>query len=889
MRPKKLLLKNCLLYICFCFTALCLLIGASLPVKASAINNYTDSIRRAKTMAMATCPGIDWATWNNINGSYADAKINTPNGQVTVTMATSSNMGESNDIYDYPKFAASTQGVPNSRVPKMIWGTGNQARTDVCFSRKVSNPVMVIASLGSSFNNNHTSLNFSEPYIVLYDGGGMTYDHANKLTGFEGFAIILFPGEHDCIAITSDNEEYYSNVTWGLSPVTSPVSIDVPYSACGTATLQAVGGDGVSYKWYGGGEAPNAASNRVYQSGNYMVAVTDANGCTNYAKRSLAISLGGPPATINGTPTGCNSVTLTAGAGESYQWSGGATPTERENTFTTSGKYSVVITQADGCVSYAEQAVTVGPPDAIISGNSTSCGSITLTASGGQTYLWDGGNSPNTANNTFTQSGTYSVLVTNAAGCAARVSKTITVTGPILNVTGNTTDCDNVTLTASGAAYYLWDGGLTPTDATNTFTKSGTYTLFASDVNGCSSTVKKTVVVSNSAAGVTGVTTNCEKVTLTASGGVAYSWNGGLTPGNAVNTFTVGGVYTVTITSADGCKANISTTVTISPPYPILITTGDCGSTTITASGWKTYVWDGGETPISATNTFKTSGVYHLTLTDVSGCETTIPVTITVDPPFIPVVNITADTQVPVCAGTLIKFTATGSNEGRQPLYEWFNNNTKVGEGKTYSATNLSNGDRITCRLTAVKQCTVPPQATSDPIIAQITAAPIITFDQSLVITDENPLQLNPGITGNIVSYRWSPATGLSDATIKSPLANPEATTTYTLTATSATGCDGSQDVTVTVALGMNRPNTFTPNADGVNDVWTLNYLAKYPNARVDIYNRYGKQVFHSVGYKKPWDGTLQGKPLPAGVYYYVIDLKTAGQKQQTGYITVLR
>ncbi|TFF34829.1 T9SS type B sorting domain-containing protein [Mucilaginibacter psychrotolerans] len=867
-----------------------LYVAFSMPYRLkAAASTYADSLARTKIPATASCPGIDWATWGNINSSFADGKINSTSGQVTVTIAAGSNIGATDQIYDYPKFAASPVQAPNSRVPKTNWGTGSNARTDVCFSNKVNNPVMLIASLGSNVNNNHVSLQFSAPYIVLYDGGGMTYDNNLGLTGFEGYAIIVFPGEHDCIAITSNNEEVYSNITWGLSPVTSPVTLNLLSSPCGSATLQAVGGNGVTYQWYGGGATPNAATNTAYQSGYYAVAVTDANGCTNYAGRAIALAQAGPQATISGNPIGCAGVILNASAGQSFKWSGGLSPTSQENTFTVSGKYSVVITQADGCVSYAEQEVIVGPPNSLITGNSTGCGSLTLMASGGQTYLWDGGNNPNSASNTFTRSGTYSVLITDAAGCTAKLSKTITIQAPVVAITGETTGCDNVTLTASGATYYLWGGGLTPTNATNTFTKSGTYTLFATDANGCGTQITKTVTVANSGVEITGNTLSCERVTLTASGGTSYSWNGGESPHSAVNTFIVGGLYTVTITTANGCETKLTKTVTISPPYPTLITISDCGSTKITAGGWEKYVWDGGETPIGPTNTFRDNGIYHLTLTDATGCTTTVPVLVNVEPPLNPKVTITSDTQVAVCAGTLIRFTATGIDEGRVPLYEWFRNDTKVGEGKTYSATNLSNGDRITCHLTATRQCTVPPLGTSDPIFVQITPTPTIAFNTEFAALDGKAVQLEPVVTGNIVSYLWSPATGLSDATIKNPLANPDVATLYRLTVVGTSGCETSAEVTVNIAQSMNIPNTFTPNADGVNDVWSLTFMPAFPRAQVTVYSRYGQQVFHSVGYKKPFDGTSGGKQLPAGVYYYIIDLKTEGRKPQTGYITVLR
>ncbi|RFZ85028.1 hypothetical protein DYU05_05335 [Mucilaginibacter terrenus] len=83
-------------------------------------------------------------------------------------------------------------------------------------------------------------------------------------------------------------------------------------------------------------------------------------------------------------------------------------------------------------------------------------------------------------------------------------------------------------------------------------------------------------------------------------------------------------------------------------------------------------------------------------------------------------------------------------------------------------------------------------------------------------------------------------------------------------------------------------PNTFTPNGDGINDVWRIPALVSYPKCLVSIFNRNGKQITTSTGYNKPWDGTSNGKPLPTGVYYYVIDTRD-GQPVISGSVTILK
>jgi gliding motility-associated-like protein len=92
--------------------------------------------------------------------------------------------------------------------------------------------------------------------------------------------------------------------------------------------------------------------------------------------------------------------------------------------------------------------------------------------------------------------------------------------------------------------------------------------------------------------------------------------------------------------------------------------------------------------------------------------------------------------------------------------------------------------------------------------------------------------------------------------------------------------------VLTVVPAGINIPNAFTPNGDGINDTWNINNLNLYPKATVEIMNRYGNRVYFSNGYAMAWDGTNNGVPLPFGVYYYVI--KGVNNTTLSGYITIL-
>jgi len=89
-------------------------------------------------------------------------------------------------------------------------------------------------------------------------------------------------------------------------------------------------------------------------------------------------------------------------------------------------------------------------------------------------------------------------------------------------------------------------------------------------------------------------------------------------------------------------------------------------------------------------------------------------------------------------------------------------------------------------------------------------------------------------------------------------------------------------------ASGIAIPNVFSPNGDGINDSWRIKYLDNFPNAIVDVYNRYGQLVFHSIGYSKNWDGKYNGKDVPVGTYYYLI-VTAPSTEPLSGSISILR
>ena len=109
---------------------------------------------------------------------------------------------------------------------------------------------------------------------------------------------------------------------------------------------------------------------------------------------------------------------------------------------------------------------------------------------------------------------------------------------------------------------------------------------------------------------------------------------------------------------------------------------------------------------------------------------------------------------------------------------------------------------------------------------------------------------------------------------------------TFTITVNPASGQNTSGDQPPVPPVII--PNTFTPNGDGINDVWNIKDIGNFPNCTVNVFNRYGEKVYSSIGYTVAWDGTYKGSPLPVGTYYYLIDLKN-GIPLLSGYVAIIK
>ncbi|MBC7777994.1 MAG: T9SS type A sorting domain-containing protein, partial [Phycisphaerae bacterium] len=429
------------------------------------------------------------------------------------------------------------------------------------------------------------------------------------------------------------------SVTVNPSPSTPTITPSGPTAFCQGNSVTLTASAASTYLW-----SNNATAQAIIVSstGNYIVTITSANGCSaSSSATSVTVNPLPPVPTItpSGTTTFCqgNSVTLTASSASTYLWSNNSTT--QAITVSNSGNYGVTITNANGCSAISTAtSVTANPsppPPAITpSGPTTFCqgNSVTLTASAASTYLWSNG--ATTQAITVSSSGNYGVTITNANGCSASSNATSVTVNPLppvptITPSGATAFCqgNSVTLTASAASTYLWSNNLTTQGITVSI--SGNYIVTVTNANGCSASSSATSVTVNPLPPVptitpNGATTFCQgnSVTLTASAASTYLWSNSAT--TQAITVSNAGNYGVTITNANGCSAiSTATSVTVypSPLAPIITLIG----TTLASSNPAGNQWylNGNIIPNATAQTYPLTqnGDYTVLVTDTHGCS----------------------------------------------------------------------------------------------------------------------------------------------------------------------------------------------------------------------------------------------------------------------------
>jgi gliding motility-associated-like protein len=224
----------------------------------------------------------------------------------------------------------------------------------------------------------------------------------------------------------------------------------------------------------------------------------------------------------------------------------------------------------------------------------------------------------------------------------------------------------------------------------------------------------------------------------------------------------------------------------------------------------------------------------------------------------------------PFCERTTVTLTAVSQNAGDNPSYMWNIQKQHVGNGdSTFTTNRFVEGDWINCLLRADNPKCSGVYVVSNLIRLQVLPVPVITITGEPIFSKPGSTQLTATIVGNPGSFTWSPASSLDNSSILNPIATPEFTTKYILKVVDQDGCIAQQDYTIKIDRKISIPNAFTPNGDGVNDVFRVLYGSDISQVSLLVYNRWGQLVFVDRGANKGWDGTISGQTQPSGSYVW--------------------
>lgn len=450
----------------------------------------------------------------------------------------------------------------------------------------------ILLTTDGSMILNAAAPNCSAATATVTANGSTTFCQGGNvtLTASSGTSYLWSPGGQTTQSISVNVSGNYSVTVGsgtGCNGASSPVTVTVnpkpnatitaggSTTLCSgqTVTLSAPAG-GSSYLW--SPTAQTGSSITTGTAGTYYVTVTNSAGCTSTSSATTVSVNSNPTATItaSGSTNVCygSDVLLTAMGGGTYLWSTGATGSSISAS--SAGSYTVIVTNTNGCTTVSSPVqVTVQPEviPLISAGGPTTFQqgqSVTLTASGGVTYVWNP-NGETTSSITVSTAGTYSVTAYNANGCygtSAPVTVTVNqVTAPPATITaiGGTLVCDglSVTLEASAGLSYAWLPGGETTSSIIVDTP-GTYSVTVTDSSGSGSSVATIEIFAAPVPSAPAILSSYipnSAFQLKAYEPSAYSYlwsNGAMDQAIIVNNT---GTYTVKAINGYGCLSSVAT------------------------------------------------------------------------------------------------------------------------------------------------------------------------------------------------------------------------------------------------------------------------------------------------------------------------------------------
>ena len=700
-------------------------------------------------------------------------------------------------------------------------------------------------------------------------------------------------------------------------------------------------GVGATYFWQFGDGTTSADISPVHtflQTGLFTVRmrITDKNGCVDSATADIKIATAVaafalsdsfsncPPLVVKTTNQSLNFINLNWDFGDG----GNSQLLNPSHIYTYPGVYTTKLTISNngGCVDSLTRTITIEGPTGIFDYTpKEACNHQTvnfvLQSQNAVNYIWDYNDgttvvsSNNTQSHTYNTPGTYmpKLILQDKNGCKVPLTglDTIKIDGIKANISSDAIiKCDSgyiafrdSTVSNDVVSSYMWNFGdgttSTVKSPNHSYATTGKYTitLISKSLFGCTDTSineNYIKIVSSPQVKITGDTAACVPAQITFQGefvrtdtsAVTWSWNFG--NGKTANVmkpdaqlFTTAGTYPVTLkaTNSDGCYDSVVQQTIIHPKPPVNAgpDTAICKAAVynLKATGADSYTWNA-DPSLSCTNCAAPiakpaqTTIYKVLGKTVFGCINVDSVRVKVEQPF----KITVSATDTLCHGESVVLKATGAD-----LYQW---TPSLWLDNPQSATPKSTPDS-SVTYTVTGKDSIGCFKDQGSVKLKVYPKPVIeiTNGDKIIVSAGSYVKLATKNSPDITAWNWYPGKWLSCTSCSDPTSTPHDNITYAVTASNAGKCEARDEVTISVICNNANvyiPNTFSPNHDGINDVFYPRGSGLFSIISIKIFNRWGQVVFskNNINPNDPqygWDGTLNGTLLQADVYVYMAEV----------------
>ena len=672
-------------------------------------------------------------------------------------------------------------------------------------------------------------------------------------------------------------------------------------------------------------------SDSLTDGSNYSLIIQDTNACspiTINGSVSCACPIS-PEAGTNQQMCPGDSIQLSASGGTIYNWN--TDPTLSNDSISNpmvsplvDTYFYVQVENAMGCIGvdsvlvevYDSLKLTISADTSICFGDSAS-----LYASGANNYSWSPSIDLTTANVATTQF--YGTSLTNLYVTATDNNNCTSVDSvriDVLSLPNVTTNSDTaicigstVNLTAIGGNAYLWspNANISSTSGATVLlggNSTSTYQVIGTGLNGCTGTDSINITINDlPTITINDDTTIClgDSINLNISGASSYNWpnTAGIDSinGNIVLSPSTSTTFNFTGIDQNNCSNTESILIsvldnpvpTVSISSPSSVCEGDSlayQATSTFGGSDPQYEWylsmDGGTTfNLTGTNSASFSAILSaetllfVNMTSNENCIAPISAAALSDTLVSPIIqnpDMSIINPSDICIGESTFISALEDNNLSPLTYQWYHDANNNGEfdliGTTPDSIEISEAGDYRVIATYQGICSDISNTVSLNII-DVFVNPSIS--ESLILLGET-ISLEATTNGN--SIVWTNSLGdIIYTGINAVVTDiPETDDVYTISSFIGQ-CSATSSISVQVIEPITVPDAFTPNGDGINDYFTIIGIDTYAGARIEIFNRWGNVVYSVYGGHNydaaQWDGTFNGKELPAGVYYYTIEL----------------